>query len=161
MIIFREWDGISLILLYSQRLFSYGPLYESVIPCLEFSIEFQYNKLIPQKEYTKRQQIIYLLIHYLHDREGWGYQKISNWLNKSSMQTHTGKNWFTSSVISVLKRKYERDLMNEQIRNQHFTSKISKFGAIEITSIAWTFEFSSSKTNIWDPLDLTSYKFAQ
>ena len=28
---------------------------------------------------------------------------------------------------SVLKRKHERDVMNEQIRNQHFPSKISKF----------------------------------
>jgi len=27
---------------------------------------FKFNK-----EYTKRQQIIYLLIHHLHDREGW------------------------------------------------------------------------------------------
>ncbi len=27
----------------------------------------------------------------------------------------------------LLKRKHERDLMNEQIRNQHFPSKISKF----------------------------------
>ena len=33
------------------------------------------------------------------------------------------ENW----VISVLKRKHKRDLMNEQIRNQHFPSKISKF----------------------------------
>jgi len=30
-------------------------------------------------------------------------------------------------VISVLKRKHERDLMNEQVRNQHFPSKVSKF----------------------------------
>ena len=100
--------------------FRMDPFYESIVPHLEFSIEFQSNKLIYQKEYTKRQQIIYLLIHHLHDREGWGYQKISNWLNKSSILTHTGKNWFSSSVISVLKRKHERDLMNEQIRNQHY-----------------------------------------
>ena len=104
-----------------------GTLYETVIPCLEFSIEFQSNKLIYQKEYTKRQQIIYLLIYHLHDKEGWGYRKISKWLNQSSILTHTGKKWFSSSVISVLKRKHERDLMNEQIRNQHFPSKISKF----------------------------------
>ena len=101
--------------------------FESVIPCLEFSIEFQSNKLIYQKEYTKRQQIIYVLIKHLHDIEGWGYRKISQWLNQSGIKTHRGKNWFSSSVISVLKRKHERDLMNEQIRNQHFPSKISKF----------------------------------
>ena len=106
----------------------YGPFNEKVIPCLEFTMQFQSNKLIYQKEYTKRQQIIYLIIHHLHDREGWGYQKISNWLNKSSILNHTGKNWFSSSgVISVLKRKHERDLMNGQIRNQYFPSKVSKF----------------------------------
>ena len=115
------------ISLNSNRLFWDGPLYESVIPCLEFSMEFQSNQLIYQKEYTKRQQIIYLLIHHLYDREEWGYQKISNWLNKSSILTHTGKKWFSSSVISVLKRKHERDLMSQQIRNQYFPSKVSKF----------------------------------
>ena len=112
---------------HGDRMNLYCTLEEIVIPCLEFSMEFQSNQLIYQKEYTKRQQIIYLLIHHLHDTEGWGYQKISNWLNKSSILTHTGKKWFTSSVISVLKRKHERDLMNQQIRNQHFPSKVSKF----------------------------------
>jgi hypothetical protein len=33
-------------------------------------MEFQSNQLIYQKEYTKRQQIIYLVIQHLHDREG-------------------------------------------------------------------------------------------
>ena len=30
-------------------------------------------------------------------------------------------------VFSVLKRKHKRDVRNEQIRNQHFPSKASKF----------------------------------
>jgi len=102
-------------------------LNETLIPCLEFSIEFQSNKLIYQKEYTKRQQIIYVLIKHIYDIEGWGYRKISQWLNQSGVKTLRGKNWFSSSVISVLKRKHEHDLMNEQIRNQHFPTKISKF----------------------------------
>ena len=118
---------MSLILLHGNGMNLYCTLEENVIPCLEFTMEFQSNQLIYQKEYTKRQQIIYLLIHHLHDIEGWGYRKISNWLNKSSILTHTGKKWFSSSVISVLKRKHERDLMNEQIRNQYFPSKVSKF----------------------------------
>ena len=102
-------------------------LIDSTIPFLEFSIEFQSNKLIYQKEYTKRQQIIYVLINHLHDREGWGYRKISHWLNQSGIKTLRGKNWFSSSVISVLKRKHEHDLRIEHIRNQHFPTKISKF----------------------------------
>jgi hypothetical protein len=84
------------------------------------------KNLIYYTEYTKRQQMIYVLISHLHNIEGWGYQKISQWLNKSGTKTHTGKNWFSSSVISVLKRQHERDLMNEQIRNRHYPSKISK-----------------------------------
>ena len=107
--------------------FSDGTFIETAIPCLEFSIEFQSNKLIYQKEYTKRQQIIYVLIKHLYDKEGLGYRKISKWLNQSGIKTHRGKKWFSSSVISVLKRKHERDLMNEQIRNQHFPTIISKF----------------------------------
>ena len=102
-------------------------LYKSVIPCLEFTMEFQSNKLIYQKGYTKRQQIIYVLIQHLHDKEGFGYRKISQWLNKSGIKTHRGRKWFNSSVISVLKRKHEYDLRIEQIRNQHFPTKISKF----------------------------------
>ena len=114
-------------LLNSDRLNLDGTFNENVIPCLEFTMEFQSSQLIYQKEYTKRQQIIYLLLHHLHDREGWGYRKISNWLNQSGIKTLRGKNWFSSSVISVLKRKHERDLLNEQIRNQQFPSKVSKF----------------------------------
>ena len=41
---------------------SNGTYFNNIIPCLEFSIEFQSNNLIYHKEYTKRQQIIYVLI---------------------------------------------------------------------------------------------------
>jgi hypothetical protein len=119
--------GLQSKLLNSGGRFSVVHLNETIIPCLEFSIEFQSNKLIYQKEYTKRQQIIYVLIKHLHDIEGWGYRKILKWLNQSGIKTHRGKKWFNSSVISVLKRKHERNLMNEKIRNQYFPSKVSKF----------------------------------
>ena len=69
------------------------------MPRLEFSIELQSNNLIYHKEYTKQQQIIYVLIKHLHDREGWGYRKISKWLNQSGIKTHRGKKWFNSFVI--------------------------------------------------------------
>jgi hypothetical protein len=123
----RKGGRISLNSFNGNKLKPYVHLHETIIPHLEFSIEFQSNQLIYQKEYTNRQQIIYLLIHHLHEREGWGYRKISNWLNQSGIKTLRGKHWFSSSVISVLKRKHERDLINEQIRNQHFPSKVSKF----------------------------------
>jgi len=104
-----------------------GPFFTSTVPHLEFSIQFQSNSLIYDKGCTKRQQIIYVLIQHLHDREGFSFRKISQWLNESGIKTLRGKKWFSSSVISVLKRKHERDLLNEQMRNQHFPSKVSKF----------------------------------
>ena len=51
--------SVHIVSLNSNRLNLDGTYFETVIPCLEFSIEFQSNKLIYHKEYTKRQQIIY------------------------------------------------------------------------------------------------------
>ena len=127
LLIFRMVERCHPKLLHCYGMVLDGPLYETVIPCLEFSIEFQSNKLIYHKEYTKRQQIIYVLIKHLHDEEGFGYRKISQWLNQSGIKTHRSKKWFNSSVISVLKRKHEYDLRVQQIRNQHFPNKKSKF----------------------------------
>ena len=95
-------------LLNSNKLKPYVHLNETLIPCLEFSIEFQSNQPIYQKEYTKRQQVIYVLIQHLYDREGWGYRKISKWLNQSGIKTHRGKKWFNRSVSSVLKKTRKR-----------------------------------------------------
>ena len=103
-----------------------GPLYSTTIPILEFSIQFQSNNLIYDKGYSKRQQVIYSLILFLRE-EGMGYRRISRKLNDWGIKTHRGHKWFNTSVSSVLKRKHERDLMNEQIRNQHFPIKISEF----------------------------------
>ena len=64
---------IKIKLFDSNRLNFYCTLHETVIPCLESSIEFLSNNLIYHKKYTKRQQIIYVLIKHLHDKEGLGY----------------------------------------------------------------------------------------
>ena len=70
--------------------------------------------------------MIYCLIQFMKE-EGLGYRGISKKLNQWGIKTHRGCEWFNTSVSSVLKRKHERDLMNDQIRNQHFPSKVSKF----------------------------------
>jgi len=103
-----------------------GTFFTSTIPHLEFSIQFQSNSLIYDKGYSIRQQIIYCLIQFMKE-EGLGYRRISKKLNQWGIKTHRGKEWFNTSVSSILKRKHERDLMNEQIRNQYFPSKVSKF----------------------------------
>ena len=102
-----------------------GPLYSTTIPILEFSIQFQSNNLIYDKGYSKRQQVIYSLILFLRE-EGMGYRRISRKLNDWGIKTHRGHKWFNTSVSSVLKRKHERDVLFDEIRNQHYPSKISK-----------------------------------
>ena len=70
--------------------------------------------------------MIYSLIILLR-QEGLGYRKISRKLNQWGIKTHRGKQWFNTSVSSVLKRKHERDVLFDEVRNQHFPTKISKF----------------------------------
>ena len=103
-----------------------GTYFTTTIPFVEFNIQFQTNSLIYDKGYSIRQQMIYSLILLMKD-EGLGYRRISRKLNQWGIKTHRGKEWFNTSVSSVLKRKHERDLMNEEVRNQHFPSKVSKF----------------------------------
>ena len=65
-----------------------GTYFETIIPFLEFSTEFQSNKLIYHKENTKRQQIIYVLIKHLYNEEGFGYRKILWRLNNTEIKIH-------------------------------------------------------------------------
>jgi len=55
-----------------------------------------------------------------------GYRKISRKLNDWGIKTHRGCSWFNTSVSSVLKRKHERDVMVNEIRDQHYPSEVSK-----------------------------------
>ena len=58
--------------------------------------------------------------------EGMGYRRISRKLNDWGIKTHRDKQWFNTSVSSALKRKHERDVMINEIRDQHYPSKVSK-----------------------------------
>ena len=69
--------------------------------------------------------MIYSLIQLMKE-EGLGYRRISKKLNQWGIKTHRGKQWFNTSVSSVLKRKHERDVMINEIRDQHYPSKVSK-----------------------------------
>jgi hypothetical protein len=93
---------------------------------LEFTIETQSNNLTYHKPYSKRQQITYKLIKHLHDVEGWGYRVIARKMNSWGVKTHRGKTWGSGSVHSVLKRKYQRDLRIDGVRNKKYPIKISK-----------------------------------
>ena len=101
------------------------PFFTSTTPVVEFNIQFQSNSLIYDKGYSIRQHMIYSLI-LLMKEEGMGYRKISRKLNQWGIKTHRGKQWFNTSVSSVLKRKTERDDLVDNLRNKHYPSKVSK-----------------------------------
>ena len=92
---------------------------------VEFTLVHRTNKLIPLKQLTKRQIAIHKLIWFMH-KEGMGYRKISDFLNRSSIKTHTNKIWSNSQVHSNLKRMKER---NERIafRNKTYPILIKNF----------------------------------
>ena len=99
---------------------------EGTIPHLEFSLEIQSNNLTYQgNPYTKYQQFLYTLIKCLHDK-GYGYRRIAHKLNKWNVKTTRGNTWFNTSVSSVLKRKHERDVRIQEVRNQKYPVKIGK-----------------------------------
>ena len=96
------------------------------IPHLQFTLEIQSNNLTYQgNPYTKYQQFLYTLIKCLHDK-GYGYRRIAHKLNKWNVKTTRGNTWFNTSVSSVLKRKHERDVRIQEIRNQKYPIKIGK-----------------------------------
>ena len=92
---------------------------------LEFTLHFRTNKLIPLKQLTKRQIAIHKLIQFMY-KEGMGYRRISDFLNRSGIKTHTNKTWSNSKVHSNLKRMQER---KERIafRNKTYPSVIKNF----------------------------------
>ena len=96
------------------------------IPHLEFSIEIQSNNLTyGGNPYTAYQQFLYVLIKCLHDK-GYGYRRIAHKLNAWNVKTSRGNTWYNTSVSSVLKRKHERDLRIQEIRNKEYPIKIGK-----------------------------------
>ena len=92
---------------------------------LEFTLHFRTNNLIPFKELTKRQIAIHKLIQFMH-KEGMGYRRISGFLNRSGIKTHTNKTWSNSKVHANLKRMQER---KERVlfRNKTYPSQILGF----------------------------------
>ena len=71
--------------------------------------------------------MVYLLIKYLHEKEGLGYRKISQKLNSWGIKTQRGKKWFNTSVFFALKRKHQRDVRAEKVKEKEFPARISKF----------------------------------
>ena len=96
------------------------------MPHLEFSIEIESNNLTFENIYTPYQQFLYALCKQLHDK-GYGYRRIAKMLNKWGVSTARGNSFYNTSVSSILKRRHERDIRIEEMRNKEFPVKIGKF----------------------------------
>ena len=105
--------------------FGYNPLWE-VSSHLEFSITLSSNNLVPKPKYSKKQELLYQLIRYLHEKEGIGYRKISYKFNSWGIKTQRGKQWSNTSVFSILKRRNQRSDRIENQRNKKYPIKIGK-----------------------------------
>ena len=99
---------------------------EEVSSKLEFSITLSSNDLVPDLKYSKKQELLYQLIRYLHEEKGLGYRKISYKLNSWGIKTPRGKKWYPQSVHSVLKRRNQRDNRIENQRNQRYPIEIGE-----------------------------------
>ena len=97
-----------------------GYVLSGSVPYLCFTTIIQSNDLTYLPVYSVRQNILYLLIRYLHEKKGMGYRKISTWLNRSGIKTQRGKKFSNGSVHSVLKRKKERDIRISTLRKRKY-----------------------------------------
>jgi hypothetical protein len=81
---------------------------------VEFTLIHRTNKLIPLKQLTNRQTAIHKLIQFMH-KEGMGYRKISDFLNRSGIKTHTKKPGLTLKFTVTLKecKKEKKELRSE------------------------------------------------
>ena len=93
---------------------------------IKFNVCVQNNKLLTyQDKLTKRQIAIHTLIRFM-DKEGMGYRRISNFLNRSGVKTHTKKIWSNSKVHANLKHMKERE-KRIMLRNETYPTHIKKF----------------------------------
>lgn len=111
--------------------------YPTTTTFLIFSVEVESYNLIPQRRYSDRQHMVYLLIKYLHEQEGLGYRKISQKLNSWGIKTQRGKEWFNTSVFSVLKRKHQRDERVRLSLEREYPVRISKF-SLHLQTFSWS-----------------------
>ena len=91
---------------------------------LEFTVETQSNNLTYRKPYTKKQQLIYRLIKFMHD-EGLGYRRIAIKLNIFGIKTVRNTIWNNAKVYSVLKREHQRRVRVDSIRKKKYPIYIS------------------------------------
>ena len=76
------------------------------------------------RPYSERQEKLHRIIEKLQEYRHMSLKNIADKLNALDIKTHRGKSFSSGSIHSILKRKKERDILIEQVRNKKFPIKI-------------------------------------
>ena len=96
------------------------------VESISFVISVKTHKLIYfQNRYTKEQEDLFQLIHYLH-QQGLSYPKIADYLNEREYLTYSGKPYRKSNISSLIVRNKQRK-ERIKLRNKVYPTKIRKF----------------------------------
>ncbi len=97
------------------------------VKTLTFNILFQRNDLVYLRPYSERQVKLHRIIKKLKEKRHLSLKSIADKLNALGIKTHRGNTFSSGSIHSILKRKKERDIWIEEVRNKEFPIKIINF----------------------------------
>ena len=112
----------------SKTLFNVSVVYSSYsVRTLTFNIIFQRNDLVYLRKKKKRQEKLHRIIEKLQEYHHMSLKSIANKLNALGIKTHRGNSFSSGFIHSILKRKKERDIWIQDVRNKDFPIKILNF----------------------------------
>ena len=94
---------------------------------LTFNIIFQRNDLVYLRPYSERQVKLHRIVKKLKEKRHLSLKSIADKLNALGIKTHRGNTFSSGSIHSILKRKKERDIWIEEVRNKQFPIQILNF----------------------------------
>ena len=79
------------------------------------------------RPYSERQVKLHRIIKKLKEKRHMSLKSIADKLNALGIKTHRGNTFSSGSIHSILKRKKERDIWIQEVRNREFPVKILNF----------------------------------
>ena len=79
------------------------------------------------RPYSERQVKLHRIIKKLKEKRHMSLKSIADKLNALRIKTHRGNTFSSGSIHSILKRKKERDIWIQEVRNREFPVKILNF----------------------------------
>ena len=83
--------------------------------------------MIYLRPYSERQKKLHRILKKLQEDRNLSLKSIANKLNALGIKTHRGKSFSSGSIHSMLKRKKERDMWIEEVRNKKSSIQIKNF----------------------------------